>query len=317
MVVKNLVKHFPVRGGVFPHVVSWIKAVDGVSFTISQGETLGLVGESGCGKTTLGRTMLRLIEPTSGSVVFENRDMLKLQGNELKDLRRNLQIIFQDPYASLDPRMTIGDSIAEGLKIHGVGTSDEREARVVETLAKVGLESHHAGGYPHEFSGGQRQRIGIARIIALRPKLVIADEPVSALDVSIRSQVMNLLKDLQVENDLAYLLIAHDLRVIEYLSHRVAVMYLGKIVELAAREEIFSSPLHPYTHALLSAIPVPDPTNRRRRIILGDEVPSSINLPSGCRFHPRCPVMMEHCSIQPPELVQVSPGHHVACWRVE
>jgi peptide/nickel transport system ATP-binding protein/oligopeptide transport system ATP-binding protein len=288
--VQNLVKHFPVRGGVLQRVVAWVKAVDGVSFGIREGETLGLVGESGCGKTTVGRAMLRLIEPTSGSVRFGGADVLGLRGAELKAMRRNMQIIFQDPYSSLDPRMPIGESVGEGLRIHRVGTSVERQEIVLDTLKKVGLEPYHARRYPHEFSGGQRQRIGIARALALRPKFIVADEPVSALDVSIQSQVLNILKDLQDEFHLTYLFIAHNMSVVEHVSDRVAVMYLGKIVELAPQQELFRNPLHPYTQALMSAIPMPDPRLRRQRILLPGDVPSPLNPPAGCRFHPRCPV---------------------------
>jgi oligopeptide/dipeptide ABC transporter ATP-binding protein len=315
--VKNLVKYFPIRGGFLQKVRAWVQAVDDVSFTIREGETVGLVGESGCGKTTVGRTMLRLIEPTSGSVVFNGVDVLKLRGRELKEMRRNMQIIFQDPYASLDPRSPIGESIAEGLKIHNIGTSRERYERTITMLRKVGLEDYHARRYPHEFSGGQRQRIGIARALALQPKFIIADEPVSALDVSIQSQVLNILKDLQREFGLTYLFIAHNLSVVEHISDRVAVMYLGKMVELASREDLFRNPLHPYTQALMSAIPIPDPTLKRERIILQGDVPSPVNPPKGCRFHPRCPVAIDHCSVAEPPFREVSPEHWVACWRVE
>jgi len=315
--VKNLVKYFPVRGGLLQRVVAWVQAVDDVSFSVHEGEALGLVGESGCGKTTVGRTILRLIEPTSGSVMMDGNDVLKMRGNDLKAMRRNMQIIFQDPYASLDPRMTIGDSIAEGLKIHNIGTPRQRFDATLEMLRKVGLEDYHARRYPHEFSGGQRQRIGIARALALRPKFIVADEPVSALDVSIQSQVLNILKDLQKEFGLTYLFIAHNLSVVEHISDRVAVMYLGKMVEMAPREEFFRNPLHPYTQALMSAIPIPDPTIRRERIILQGDVPSPLNPPGGCRFHPRCPVALDHCAIEEPAFKEVSPEHWVACWRVE
>ena len=314
--VRNLVKHFPVKGGLLQRVVAWVQAVDDVSFTVREGETLGLVGESGCGKTTVGRTMLRLIEPTSGEVSFDGVDILKLNSRDLKNMRRNMQIIFQDPYASLDPRIPVGESIAEGLKIHNIGTPKERSRLVLDTLRKVGLEEYHARRYPHEFSGGQRQRIGIARALALRPKFIVADEPVSALDVSIQSQVLNILKELQQEFNLTYLFIAHNLSVVEHISDRVAVMYLGKIVEVADRDELFRNPLHPYTQALMSAIPIPDPTVRRERIILQGDVPSPVNPPRGCRFHPRCPVVTAGCPLVEPPLVEVSPGHWVACWRV-
>ncbi len=314
--VKNLVKYFPVRAGLLQRIVAWVQAVDDVSFVVKEGETLGLVGESGCGKTTVGRTMLRLIEPTSGEVQFDGVDVLKLKGNELKAMRRNMQIIFQDPYASLDPRIPVGESIAEGLRIHRIGTKKEQDQIVMETLKKVGLEDYHARRYPHEFSGGQRQRIGIARALALRPKFIVADEPVSALDVSIQSQVLNILKDLQQEFSLTYLFIAHNLSVVEHISDRVAVMYLGKMVELADRIELYESPLHPYTQALMSAIPIPDPTIKRERIILQGDVPSPLNPPKGCRFHPRCPVVMDGCSQAEPPLLEVKPGHWVACFRV-
>lgn len=315
--VKRLVKYFPVRGGLFQRVVAWVQAVDDVSFSIRQGETVGLVGESGCGKTTVGRTMLRLIEPTSGEVHFDGEEIFKLRGNELKAMRRNMQIIFQDPYASLDPRTPIGESIAEGLKIHKIGNARDRYDIVIEMLHKVGMEDYHVRRYPHEFSGGQRQRIGIARALALRPKFIIADEPVSALDVSIQSQVLNILKDLQSEFGLTYLFIAHNLSVVEHISDRVAVMYLGKMVEMADRDELFRNPLHPYTQALMSAIPIPDPTLKRERIILQGDVPSPLNPPSGCRFHPRCPVAFEHCKVQEPPFKEVSTDHWVACWRIE
>ncbi len=315
--VRNLVKYFPVRGGVIQRVRDWVKAVDDVSFHVFEGETLGLVGESGCGKTTVGRTMLRLIEPTSGSVEVNGTDVFQLKRGELKAMRRNMQIIFQDPYASLDPRMPIGDSIGEGLKIHRIGTAKERFEIVLETLKKVGLEDYHARRYPHEFSGGQRQRIGIARALALQPKFIVCDEPVSALDVSIQSQVLNILADLQDEFGLTYLFIAHNLSVVEHICERVAVMYLGKIVELAGRDELYREPLHPYTQALMSAIPIPDPTVKRKRIILKGDVPSPLNPPSGCRFHPRCPVAFDHCAVEEPPFIEVSDDHWVACWRVE
>ncbi|UCF29634.1 MAG: ATP-binding cassette domain-containing protein [Chloroflexota bacterium] len=310
-------KYFPVRGGVLQRVQAWVQAVDDVSFTVREGETLGLVGESGCGKTTVGRTMLRLIEPTGGEVFYEDTNVFNLSGSDLKKMRRNMQIIFQDPYASLDPRMPIGESISEGLKIHNIGTHKERFEIVIQNLRKVGLEDYHSRRYPHEFSGGQRQRIGIARALALQPKFIICDEPVSALDVSIQSQVLNILNDLQNEFGLTYLFIAHNLSVVEHISHRVAVMYLGKMVELTTREELFRNPLHPYTQALMSAIPLPDSELTHERIILPGDVPSPLNPPVGCRFHPRCPVVMEHCSVEEPPFNEVSDDHFVACWRVE
>jgi peptide/nickel transport system ATP-binding protein/oligopeptide transport system ATP-binding protein len=275
------------------------------------------VGESGCGKTTVGRTMLRLIEPTSGSVMFDDTDVFSLRGRDLKSARRNMQIIFQDPYASLDPRVPIGESVMEGLHIHNVGSPKERFDLMIETLKKVGLESYHARRYPHEFSGGQRQRIGIARALALRPKFIICDEPVSALDVSIQSQVLNILKDLQQEFGLTYLFIAHNLSVVEHVSDRVAVMYLGKVVEVTAREELFRNPLHPYTRALMSAIPIANPRLKRERQILKGDVPSPLNPPKGCRFHPRCPIAVEQCSQETPELRSVGTEHWAACWMVK
>ena len=311
--VDNLVKYFPVRAGLLQRVVNQVKAVDDVSFFVRKGETLGLVGESGCGKTTVGRTMLRLIEPTGGAVKFEDRDVFSMTPRELKVTRRDMQIIFQDPYASLDPRLPIGESVMEGLHIHKIGTPRERVDIMLETLKKVGLESYHSRRYPHEFSGGQRQRIGIARALALRPKFIICDEPVSALDVSIQSQVLNILKDLQAEFGLTYLFIAHNLSVVEHVSNRVAVMYLGKMVEMTSREELFRNPLHPYTQALMSAIPVPNPRLKRQRTILKGDVPSPLNPPSGCRFHPRCPVAIEKCSHEEPAFLEVSPDHWVAC----
>ena len=315
--VNHLMKYFPVRGGVLQRVQAWVQAVDDVSFTVREGETLGLVGESGCGKTTVGRTMLRLIEPTGGEVFYEDTNVFNLSGSDLKKMRRNMQIIFQDPYASLDPRMPIGESISEGLRIHSMGTGKERFESGVHNLRKVGLEDYHSRRYPHEFSGGQRQRIGIARALALQPKFIICDEPVSALDVSIQSQVLNILNDLQNEFGLTYLFIAHNLSVVEHISHRVAVMYLGKMVELTTREELFRNPLHPYTQALMSAIPLPDLELTHERIILPGDVPSPLNPPVGCRFHPRCPVVMEHCSVEEPPFNEVSDDHFVACWRVE
>ena len=316
MVVKDLKKYFPVRSGLLQRVTAQVKAVDGVSFTVKSGECLGMVGESGCGKTTIGRTILRLVEPTAGSVVFDGTDIATANTKMLKALRRNMQIIFQDPYSSLDPRVPIGESIGEGLLIHGTKDSRERNRIVVDMLKKVGLEEYHARRYPHEFSGGQRQRIGIARALALRPKFIVCDEPVSALDVSIQSQVLNILRDLQKEFGLTYLFIAHNLSVVEHISDRVAVMYLGKMVELTDREELFRDARHPYTQALMSAIPIPDPKvrSKRTRIVLKGDVPSPLNPPSGCRFHTRCPVaQLDICAVKDPEFREVKPGHWAAC----
>ena len=311
--VKDLKKWFPITGGILSRVVGNVQAVDGVSFDIKKGETFGLVGESGCGKTTTGRMILRLIEPTSGSVVFEGVDILGLKGEAMRRMRREMQIIFQDPYASLNPRMTVGDIIGEPLEIHGVARGKEKEKRVSQLLERVHLRPGHARRFPHEFSGGQRQRIGIARALALNPKLIICDEPVSALDVSIQSQVLNLLKELQAEFGLTYLFIAHGLHVVKHVSDRVGVMYLGKMVEVADSDGLFGSPQHPYTEALLSAIPIPDPTAKRERIVLQGDVPSPVNPPTGCRFNTRCPYAMEVCRQVEPKLTDLGNGHMVAC----
>lgn len=315
--VDNLVKHYPIRGGLLQRTVAQVKAVDGVTFSVKKGETLGLVGESGCGKTTVGRTILRLIPNTSGKVIFDNKDVFSLNGTEMKALRKDMQIIFQDPYSSLDPRMPIGESVGEGLLVHGMRDTRKRNDAVMEMLKRVGLEDYHAKRYPHEFSGGQRQRIGIARALALRPKFIVCDEPVSALDVSIQAQVLNLLKDLQKDFGLTYLFIAHNLAVVEHISDRVGVMYVGKLVELAPRDRIFADPLHPYTKALLSAIPMPDPTLKRDRMILQGDVPSPVNPPAGCRFHTRCPFAVEKCKHQEPQLKELKPGQFAACWVAE
>ncbi len=314
--VKGLKKHFPITAGfILQREVGAIKAVDGVSFDVYKGETLGLVGESGCGKSTTGRTVLQLYRPTAGSVIFEDQDLVKLKGEALRRMRRRMQMIFQDPYASLNPRMSVGRIIAEPLFVHGIGTPAERADRVQYLMEKVGLNPYFVNRYPHEFSGGQRQRIGIARALALNPSLIVADEPISALDVSIQAQVVNLLQDLQRELGLTYLFIAHDLSMVRHICDRVAVMYLGKIVELAPSDELYNNPLHPYTQALLSAVPVPDPASelKRQRIILKGDVPSPANPPVGCNFNTRCPVAVESCFRDEPELKEVLPGHFVAC----
>jgi oligopeptide/dipeptide ABC transporter ATP-binding protein len=311
--VRNLRKFFPIRRGVFSRTVGHVRAVDNVSFDVGAGETLGLVGESGCGKTTVGRTILRLLEPSAGTVSFDGTDILALRGGALRQMRRRMQIIFQDPYSSLNPRMTVLDIVGEALAIHGLAKGKEREDRVKALLERVGLSARYVNRYPHEFSGGQRQRIGVARALALRPDFIVCDEAVSALDVSIQAQVINLLMDLREELGLAYLFIAHDLSVVRHISHRIAVMYLGEIVETAPADDLFERPLHPYTQALLSAIPVPDPTRQRSRIVLEGDVPTPINPPSGCHFHPRCRFAEDVCRKDAPGTTDAGGGHTFRC----
>jgi len=311
--VRDLKKHFPVKKGLLQKTIGQVYAVDGVSFSIREGETLGLVGESGCGKSTVGRAILRLVEPTSGSIKIEGQEITGLSKQEMRPYRREMQIIFQDPFSSLDPRMSAGDIVGEPLKVHGVGNAKERRERVAELFARVGLRQAQMDAFPHQFSGGQRQRIGIARALALNPKLIIGDEPVSALDVSIQAQVINLLMDLQQELGLGYLFISHNLAVVEHISHNIAVMYLGRIVEYADKRTIFTNPRHPYTEALLSAVPVPDPSIKRKKIVLDGDVPSPMKPPSGCHFHTRCPIAQARCKVESPVLRDVGGGQKVSC----
>lgn len=311
--VRNLTKHYPIRRGLFVTSSHTVKAVDGVSFALQKGETFGLVGESGCGKTTAGRCILRLIEPTSGEVRFLDRDLLLLNRAEMRGIRRHMQMIFQDPFASLNPRMTVSAIVEEPLIIHGLGNRKERAARVVSLLQKVGLDPAYRKRYPHEFSGGQRQRVGIARALALDPQLIVADEPVSALDVSVQAQIINLLKDLQESLKLTFLFIAHDLSVVQHFSDRIGVMYLGRIAELAPAMELFQRPLHPYTRVLLASVPVPDPSARKKRDQVKGDLPAMVQSPSGCRFHPRCPIAEARCKVDDPPLRELAPGHWAAC----
>jgi oligopeptide/dipeptide ABC transporter ATP-binding protein len=313
--VNNLKKYFPIRGGILSRVVANVKAVEDVSLTVKRGEVVGLVGESGSGKTTAGRAILRLIEPTSGEVKFEGTDITKISKGQMREYRKEMQIIFQDPFASLNPRMTVGDIVGEAMVIHKLARGKDKEEKVASLLEKVGLSPNHIRRYPHEFSGGQRQRIGIARALAVSPKLIVADEPVSALDVSIQAQVVNLLQDLKEELGLTLLFIAHDLAVVEYISDKVVVMYLGRVMEIAPAKELYRNPVHPYTQALLSAVPIPDPMVKRERVLLQGDIPSPINPPSGCVFRTRCPIAVKECADVVPPLEEVSPGHFKACIR--
>ncbi len=311
--VRDLKKHFPITQGLFSSVTGHVRAVDGVSFDLNRGETLGLVGESGCGKTTTGRSILRLIEPTSGEVQFDGHNVVGLKSSDMRALRRRMQIIFQDPYSSLNPRMTVGGMLTEALKIHKLAQGPERQTRIDELLETVGLRRDHAQRYPHEFSGGQRQRIGIARALAVNPDFIVADEPVSALDVSIQAQIVNLMQELQDRLSLTYLFVAHDLSVVKHISDRVAVMYLGRIVEITTSDQLYESPQHPYTQALMSAVPIAQPGRKKNRTILTGDVPSPANIPSGCPFHPRCPEREDACTKIVPDLMQIEDGHRVAC----
>lgn len=315
--VRHLSKSFPIRKGLFGKEVGAVRAVDDVSFEVKKGETLGLVGESGCGKSTTGRAIMRLIEPTAGEIIFDDTSLLNLPAEEMRKIRREIQMVFQDPFASLNPRQKIGSILEEPLKVHGLGTSEERKEQVQELLRVVGLDQSHIRRYPHQFSGGQRQRIGIARALSTKPKLIIADEPVSALDVSVQSQVLNLMADLQEQFELTYIFIAHDLSVVKHISDRVGVMYLGRMVELTGRDELYQKPLHPYTQALLSAVPLPDPDMNRERIILHGDVPNPADPPQGCAFHPRCPHVMDVCKEVRPEFKNYGPDHWVACHLLE